>query len=174
MPDIDVGSSLLDYISNSFLIVIPKVGLTGVFQDASGVDAEIQVTKKWTGGSLLAKKLPGRIEVMPTTFSRGSLHGDRTVYEKFKKTANMLNQRAIQASNAIYERIDIIQTDRNATPLTRFALYDCWASKFTSGNWDATTDEARVEQITFEVTAWDQDEDLAALDLVTLVTSGDG
>jgi phage tail-like protein len=174
MPDIDVGSNLLDYISNSFLIVIPNVGLTGVFQDATQVEAETQVIKKWTGGSLLAKNLPGKIEVAPVTFSRGALHGDRTLYEKFKRTANMFDERAIIPSNEIYENLDIVQTDRSGAVLTRFALEDCWASKFVSGGWDATANETRVEQITFEVTRWDQDPDLASLNLVNLVTTGNG
>lgn len=172
MPnELNIGASSLEYLASKFLVRIPGVGFIGQFKDCSAIEAEVQVIKKRVGGSNLAKKVPGNIDVMPVTLSHGTVHGDRALFDHFKETCNMLDERAMLASNLIYKNIDIIQTDRNANPLFRWKLYKCWASKFASGQWDADQDEVRVEQITFEIESFDESPDLSGIDLVALLGS---
>lgn len=153
---VNITDDQLQLISSQFLIANAAGELIGRFQDCSEVKAETSVIKKWTGGNLVARKIPGRIEVSPVTLMAGSVHGDNALYNRFKETADMLDQQAIIPSNQIYSRLDIISTDRNGIPKLRYRLFKVWASSFSSGTFNADSDDLLMETVNLELETFDR------------------
>ena len=146
----------LQLIASQWLLAVPGRGLIGRFQEATELKAETSVIKKWTGGSLTAHKIPGRIEVSPVTLSAGAVHGDNALYDRFSVTANLLDRQAMIPSNQIYGRLDLLVTDRNGMPKLRYRMFKTWASSFSSGGLQADGDDLLMEQVNLEMDYFDR------------------
>ena len=145
-----------------FVVEIDNIGWAG-FQKCSELSAEVAEIKYHEGGTLLAKKDPGRVEVSDVTLSRGATR-DQDLWNWFK---TVIDQQASGGGNAgglgagsadpIFRRnADIVQLDRDGTELRRWSIYQCWPKKFVAGDWDNEADENVIEQVTLSVQSFDK------------------
>ncbi|MEE8573054.1 MAG: phage tail protein [Gemmatimonadota bacterium] len=123
------------------------------FQTCSALEAEVATVEQWEGGALQADKSPGRATVSDITLERG-VTDDLDAWNWFKEVLNMSAGTGVVTPNHI-RGVEIVQLDRDASELRRWALIGPWPKKFVAGDWDGTADENVVETLVLSIDGFD-------------------
>lgn len=114
---------------------------TGVgFQKVSGLEREVAVTEYFESMYEHAHKLPGRESVSEITFDRG-MYADGYLQTLYETVFNNNNCRSTVT-------IDIC--DRFGNIRRTFTLGECWFSKYTIADLDASSDDVVIETLTMQ------------------------
>lgn len=144
-----------------FVVEVDGLGWAG-FQKCSELAVEIQQVKYREGGTLVAHKDPGLVEVSDVTLSRGATR-DHDLWNWVKQVVDMIASGGGGAGGIgagavdpdFRRNADIVQLDRDGTELRRWSLYSTWPTKFVAGEWDNDADENVIETITLAVPNFD-------------------
>lgn len=136
------------YKKFAFVVEIEGVAFAG-FQNCSELQAELAVIEQFEGGRLTPNKSPGRVTVSDLTLERGAT-SDRDLWDWFKKVVDM-NANAGLVDDQFKRDLEIVQLDRDGTPLVRWAVYGSWPSTFVAGSWDNDADENVMESVTLTI-----------------------
>ena len=110
------------------------------YEKGSELVCEIGEAVYWEGGSLVPEKLPGRLTFPNITLTRGASN-DFDLYDWARSTANASSGRGkIDRRNGTYK-----QMKYDSDPGEYFHVFDAQHRKWSSGPWDNTTDEVRIE-----------------------------
>lgn len=142
------GSTRNYYKRYSFEVEIDGITSMG-FMSCSGLIMETETIKIFEGGlNRAAKKDPGMVNFEPITLSRGATDDLDTL-----SWALSVNEGAtgLGAPDPSYRRnVSIKVKDRSGVILRRWNLVGAWLKKFTAGSWDASSNEATVEELVLE------------------------
>lgn len=128
----------------AFLIEIDGFTYFG-FSKCSELKCEVAEITHYEGGTLIPNKSAGRLKFGDITIERGATR-DVDMFLWFGNVANAPAN--IGLTEVGYKRhMDIIQLDRDGTPLKRWSLFNAWPKEFTAGEWDNNVDENVVEKL---------------------------
>lgn len=105
--------------------------------NVSGLEKEIEVTEYREGGYVNTHKLPGIASTGTLTIEHGSF-ADIDLYNMVKSALEDPDFRT---------DITIVEQDRHGNGKRQWKLTECWASKFTAPEYDATSSEVATESI---------------------------
>ena len=145
-----------------FIVEIDNIA-SAAFEKCSELEAEIAVVKYREGGSLVATKDPGLIEITDVTLERGATQ-DGDLWNWFK---SVVDQNADAGGGAgglgaglkspdFKRDLDIVQLDRDGSELRRWTLFGTWPTKYSGGDWDNEASEVTMEKVTLSVTTFDK------------------
>lgn len=116
------------------------------FQKCSELSIEVAKVEQREGGALIPYKEPGLVTVSDVTLERGATDNFE-IFTWFKQVADLAANRGIVTPG--YRRnLDIVQQDRDGTPLRRWRLKNAWPTKFVGGDWDNNASENVIESVT--------------------------
>jgi len=125
-----------------FFIEIDGIG-SAKFKDGSELACEIGETVYWQGGSLTPIKLNGRMTFPDVTLSRGA-SSDFDLYNWLKASADA----AANESSQDFRNADWVQMKGdNKTRGEEFEMYEARVRRWSSGDWDADSDDVRMESV---------------------------
>ncbi len=130
----------------SFAFVVEIDGFFSFgFSKCSALEMETAVIEHYEGGTLIANKSAGRLKFPDITLERGATRN----LDMFIWAGNVANAPAnIGLTEVAYKRhLDIVQLDRDGTPLKRWTLVNAWPHKFTAGAWDNNADSNVIESL---------------------------
>lgn len=140
----------------SFIVEIDDFN-RAAFTKCSALEAEIAKILIWEGGSLVARKEPGRVTFSDVTLERG-VTDDPECYRWFQDCYSAVKDTG-KASPEFIRNADIVVLDRDRTELLRWTLEESWVTKFVAGEWDNEADEATMESITLTFTRFKRSDD---------------
>lgn len=134
-----------------FLVEIDNITYAG-FTSCSELSAEFAKIEHWEGGSLIAKKSPGRLTYPDITLERGATT-DMELYRWFEKVGRAsAGLGGAGAPDDSYKRsFDIVQLDRDDTVLQRWSVANAWPTKFVAGAWDNASDDKVMTSVTLAI-----------------------
>ena len=103
----------------------------------NGLEKETEVTEYREGGYINTHKLPGIASTGVLTIEHGSF-ADIYLYNLVKTALFEVEFRT---------DITIVEQDRHGTAKRQWKLTECWASKFTAPEYDASSSEVATETI---------------------------
>lgn len=137
----------------AFIVEIERV-TSAAFTKCSELSAEVAKVEQWEGGKLIPDKSPGRVTVSDVTLERGVADGDSDLYDWWLDVVRVSANSGLPTPQ--YKRpVDIIQLDRDQTPLKRWLLNGAWPTKMVVGEWDNEADENVVESMTLTFDTFD-------------------
>lgn len=102
-----------------------------------GLEKEVEVTEYREGGYNSTHKLPGIASTGTLTVEKGAF-ANIDMYNMVKEAMEEQDFR---------KDITIIEQDRHGTAKRQWRVLECWASKFTAPEYDATSSEVATESI---------------------------
>lgn len=103
----------------------------------NGLELETEVTEYREGGYKNTHKLPGIASTGVLTIEHGSF-ADIYLYNLVKSALDDVDFR---------QDITIVEQDRHGTAKRQWKVSECWASKFTAPEYDASSSEVATETI---------------------------
>lgn len=129
----------------AFLVQIDGVTHAG-FQKCSELSVEVANVQYYEGGRLIPHKSPGRLTYADLTLERGATR-DRDLFKWFQDV--VMTASGLGLTDPYFKRnLDIVQQERDGTTLRRWSIVGAWPVKFVAGDWDNTSDENVIEQLT--------------------------
>lgn len=136
-----------------FRVEIDQVG-SAEFEKCGKLEAELAKVERWQGGSLIARKTPGRLTVSDVDLERGKTK-DKDLYNWFKSVVNPATNAGLVDGE--YERtVDIVALDRDNTPMARWRCYEAWPYKYSPYEGDNTADEDAMEVVGLCMSYWEE------------------
>jgi phage tail-like protein len=137
---------------HQFLVSFGIGSTVTAFQKCSELSEEIANIQYWEGGSIIPWKVPGRVTMSDVTLETGA-SSNRELHDWALQVVNAaaggFPTRGRGLPTDLYMRqVDIIQLDRDATPLRQWRLFNAWPTKYTAGDWDNSVDEVVIEMLT--------------------------
>lgn len=131
-----------------FLFTVEIDGLdVAWFESVSGLEFEIGVVEQHEGGNIIvADQSPGKVKFSPVTLMVGST--DNTELYDWSLLVADAAANAGEVDADYKKNVAIVQKDRDGSEKRRYTLYECWPSKYKSGEWDAKAEENVVEEVT--------------------------
>ena len=140
-----IGSARTFFKKHAWVIELDGVGRAG-FNKCSELSVEVAKVEYWEGGSLIPNKSPGRMTFSDITLERGAT-SDRSLYDWFAEVVQLAS--GLGLTDPAYKRnLDLVQLDRDGSPVRRWSIYNAWPTKFVAGDWDATSDDVLIESVT--------------------------
>lgn len=124
------------------------------FQKCSELSVEIAKIEYFEGGTLIANKSPGRLNVPDVTIERAATN-DSDMWNWMKDVADMSAQVGL-VDNDYKREADMLQMDRDGSELRRWTLSNVWPNKFVAGEWDNEADENVIEKLTLTLDSFDK------------------
>lgn len=122
--------------------------LSASFTKCSELTAETGVIKHREGGGITETKSAGLLTFPPITLERGA-GVDPSMWLWHEMVSN--GAAGVGLVEQVYKRhLDIIQLDRNGSPLKRWSLFNAFPTKFVAGAWDNSAEENVIETLTLE------------------------
>ena len=128
----------------------PVAGINRV----TGLNWSVAVETREQGGSnRSSQKLPGRVTYDNVTLERGI-----TTNQAFQNWASSVwNYSHSNPLKSVQQSIVIALCDENGNPAIRYALINCWVSRFNAlPELSSLNNELALEQITIEHDGWSQ------------------
>lgn len=131
-----------------FSFIVEAEGIANVgFQKCSELSMEIGKVRQREGGDLVGQIEPGLVEITDVTLERGKAEGDSDLYDWWTDVVRVSANRGLVTPN--YERdVDIVQLDRDGTPILIWGLERAWPTKFVAGEWDNDAEENVIQMLT--------------------------
>lgn len=120
----------------------------------SELSAELAKIEQWEGGSIIARKEPGRLTFTDLTLERGAT-SDESCFTWFKDTANAAANSG-DVDDEYKRDADINTLDRDNKTLRKWRITQGWPVKFNAGDWDNTADENVMESLTLTYDFFDK------------------
>ena len=122
----------------SFLVEIDGIS-SSLFEEVSGLDAEVEVIEFREGGDALtsSRKLPGRVKYSNVTLKRG-LTNSRDLWDWWQ---------TVVAGNIQRRSVAITLLDDARQPVLRWLLREAWIAKYEGPHLEAEANEVAVETI---------------------------
>ena len=128
----------------SFVVQIDNFTSFG-FSKCSALEMEVAEIKHFEGGTLIPNKSAGRVDFKDITLERGATR-DLDMFLWMQQVANAPAN--IGVKEVLYKRhLDIVQLDRDGSPLKCWSLFNAWPKSFTAGEWDNGADENVIEKM---------------------------
>ncbi|MCG8416632.1 MAG: phage tail protein [Proteobacteria bacterium] len=128
-----------------FVVEIDGFAFAG-FQKMSELSVEVAKIEYFEGGKLIPNKSPGRLTFSDVTLERGAAQ-DVDMYTWMRETADAAS--GIGLVEPQFKRnLELVQQERDDTPLRRWSLVNAWPMKFVAGDWDNEADEVVIESLT--------------------------
>lgn len=126
----------------------------GRFRSCSELTSAFETIEHFEGGVIIPEKSAGRLSFEDVTLERGVLTADFDLYgwhlqagDPSKSAPAGPGIGAVGVGNNGYKRtVEIVQLDTDGTELVRWRLVNAWVKEYSTGGWDNTTDEVRVER----------------------------
>jgi phage tail-like protein len=134
------------YDKFKFVVESDALGGQAFFMTCSEIAAEAEVVTYAQG--VTDHKSPGRVTFPPVTLTQGATRGTEML-DWFKRTFNAATGVG-GVPPALYTTLDIVQLDYAGNAVQRWTLYNAWCSRFSSGDWDSSTSEKRIREVTIE------------------------
>ncbi|MBU1483185.1 MAG: phage tail protein [Gammaproteobacteria bacterium] len=138
------GEPLDFYTSFNFIVEIDGVRRAG-FNSMSELGVEIGVVEYHEGGRDIPHKRPGKRSYANVTLERGATD-DRDLYDWVNQMTNATTGRG-QTADAYKKNVDVVQLDRDGSARRRWTLFNAFPSGHKAGEWDATSEEATMENL---------------------------
>lgn len=133
-----------------FTIEIDGVAHAG-FNKMSALEAEFDEITYREGGDLVPTvKDPGLLNVSDVTLERGAVADDGDLYDWFEQVADYATNTGLNQPNFKRE-FDIVERDREGSPVQRWRCEEAWVKKFTAGEWDADASEKVIQMVTLSI-----------------------
>lgn len=130
-----------------FAFLVEIDGLTSAgFQKCSELSVEIANIEYYEGGALIPNKSPGRLKFADVTLERGATK-DQDLFDWFSELVDAASNTGL-VEPRFKRNLHILQQDRDASTLRRWAVWGAWPTKFVAGAWDNESDENVIESIT--------------------------
>lgn len=124
------------------------------FHKCGGLEVELNKVEYWEGGSLYPITEPGRTKTTDLVLDRG-VGLDRDFFLWLKQAYDYVrNGGALPAD--IKRNLDVVQLARDGSEVKRWTVYQAWPTKFKAGEWDSTSDEVVLEEITLCYEGFDE------------------
>lgn len=122
----------------SFLVEIDGIS-SSLFEEVSGLDAEVEVIEFREGGDALtsSRKLPGRVKYSNVTLKRG-LTNSRDLWDWWQ---------TVVAGNIQRRSVAITLLDDARQLVLRWLLREAWIAKYEGPHLEAEANEVAVETI---------------------------
>lgn len=138
------GEPLDFYERFNFIIEIDGIR-RAAFNSCSELSVEVGKVELREGGRSIPHKKPGLQNFTDVTLGRGATP-DRDLYEWMEQVAKMTTGVG-EIADSYKRELDIVQVDRNGAERRRWTLTKAFPLKFVAGEWDATSEEAVMEQV---------------------------
>lgn len=139
-----MGEALDFYEKFNYVIEINGIR-RAAFLNCSELSVELGKVELREGGRLIPHKKPGLQTFADLTLTRGATP-DRDMYDWMEQTAKLST--GLGDVGETYKReLDIVQIDRNGAERRRWTIAKAFPTKFSAGEWDATSEEAVVETV---------------------------
>ncbi len=117
------------------------------FQKCGQLEREIEIIEYAEGGSLYNLKDAGRLKFSAVTLTRGLCAQDHDLEQWFTEAAAAGDD--IGGIGDSYKaNVDIVNLQRDNSAGMRWRLFNAWPSKLTIGEWDSTSTEVTVAELT--------------------------
>ena len=136
-----------EFLKNyKFIIECDRLGDTR-FQKCSQLEREIEVIEYAEGGALYPLKDAGRLKFSAITLTRGISTQDSDLEQWFSEAAAAGDD--IGGIGDSYKaNVDIVNLQRDNSSGIRWRLSNAWPSKLTVGEWDSSSSEITVAELT--------------------------
>lgn len=116
----------------------------GWFTACSGISIEFNVAtfKENNGKQTITRKRPGATKYSEVVLKRG-FTPDKTLHDWFKEVFDA-------GGKTNYKTAAIVVYDRIQQEVARFSLVNCWPSKLSASDLNASSDEVMVEELTLQ------------------------
>ena len=128
-----------------FLVQIDDFAFAG-FQTCSELSVEIAKIEYYEGGRLIPNKSPGRLTFSDITLGRGAT-SDLDLFNWLQDTVNVASGIGL-IDPQFKKNLEIVQLERDDTPLRRWPVRNAWPTNFVAGDWDNEADEVVIETLT--------------------------
>ena len=145
-----VGQAREMYLGALFEVEIKGVA-HAKFQDCKGLKATVGMSEQWEGGSLSPHKRPSRVTYADVTLQRGAT-SDMDLYRWFQR---VINAASGTGENSPQLDFDIVQRERDHSEVGRWRIHNAVPKEFSPGDWDAKSDEARIEQVVLAIDSFE-------------------
>lgn len=136
-----------------FLVRIDGI-VSAAFQKCSELARELAVVEHFEGGALIPSKSPGRLTYPDITLERGAVF-DPDLLVWFETGA--VASGGFGLVDPLYKRtLTVVQQDRDNTPIRLYRVIGAWVMRYTTGDWDNTVDEVRIEAVTLSYDFWER------------------
>jgi len=99
----------------------------------------------WQGGSIIAKKEPGRLTFTDITLERG-MSRDTDAWTWFKLTGDAASNRGAPSPTQ-KRHASVVQRDRAGASVERVEFFFAFCKEYGLGDWNNDADEFRMERI---------------------------
>lgn len=135
----------LDFFERfNYVVEVDGVRRAG-FMTASELAVEVGKVELREGGRLIPHKKPGVVNYTDVTLARGATE-DRELYDWFNAVASFTTSTG-ETGDAYKREVDIVQIDRDGSERRRWTLTNAFPIRFKAGDWDATAEEAMMEEV---------------------------
>lgn len=117
------------------------------FMSAGPLEAELGVIEQREGGNpVVANQSPGLYKTTPCVLKVGASDND----ELWRWWESVIDAESGtgDVEDAFKRNMAIVQKDRNGAELRRWNMSEAWPSKFVAGDWDATSEENVIQEMT--------------------------
>lgn len=122
------------------------------FNKVGALSMESATVDYYEGGAVIPIKLPGRVTVADIEMSRGA-GLDHEMYDWALEVVDVVRDGGL-VQNQFKRDLDVVQRDRDGSEVYRWNVYGAWPKKFVAGEWDSTSDEAVIQNMTLCVDAF--------------------
>jgi len=150
------GASRYVQTKHKFLVQCKSNFANAAFQSCSELSYEFAKIEYWEGGALIPIKVPGRVTYTDVTLSRG-VSGNRDFDSWGKVVADvskngpsdMVGGKSPNPSPS-FKADDAVIQERDIDNALKYewTLIGAWPQKYVAGDWDNSTDEVVIEQLT--------------------------
>ncbi len=110
--------------------------------------------KQNRGGKLIPVKEAGKVEFANLTIEQAKT-SSQSLFIWAKTTADAGANTG--AASPLYKKnLDVVQEERDQTPLARYRVFGAFPTKFKAGEWDADAEENVIESIELAYDYYDQ------------------
>lgn len=148
-----MGTPVNYYDKFKFVLEIDGIA-RGAFTTCSELRINVDTVEHWEGGRLHPHKAPGLVNFPPITLTHGMAE-DLDLYNWMKDTVDAAAGTGVVTPD-LYRTLEIVQQDRAGNEVERYVCVDCWCKEYSSGDWDNTASEVRIEEVVFEVDYWER------------------
>lgn len=140
-----VGRALT--FNKKFLFLVRIDGfVSAAFSKCSELSVDIAEVTYWEGGAMIPNKSHGRATFKDITLERGAAQTDLDAYAWLASTLNAPANVGLK-DVATKRHLDIVQLDRDGSPLGNWTVINAFVKTFTASDWDNTSDDVAVEKL---------------------------
>lgn len=133
------------YYSEYKFIVRIDGFVRAAFQDCSELEASVEVTDYYEGGTVMPEKIPQTVKFNDCTLQRGATD-DMDAHTWFEEVVNALADSGVP-EREFRRQVEIVQQDRNGAEIESWILHEAFPKTYGTGKWDNKSNEVRIEKL---------------------------